>query len=74
MPVDYYGNYTWMYPASADCRHITPEPPDGSSPAYEEDDDILQSRTIGQFITSPPPDEIMLVINGASNGTTGFSN
>ena len=78
MPADYYGNYswpfynTWTYPASADCQRLTPEPTDGSSPAYEQDDDMLEGRTMGQFITLP--DGTMLVINGASNGTAGFAN
>ncbi|KAH7923300.1 DUF1929-domain-containing protein [Leucogyrophana mollusca] len=78
MPADYYGNYswpfwnTWTYPASTDCQRLTPEPQDGSSPAYEQDDDMLEGRTMGQFITLP--DGTMLVINGALNGTAGFSN
>ncbi|KAG9311209.1 glyoxal oxidase [Chiua virens] len=78
MPADYYGNYswpfynTWTYPASADCQRITPEPQDGSSPTYEQDDDMLEGRTMGQFITLP--DGTMLVINGGTNGTAGFSN
>ncbi|KAH7907167.1 putative copper radical oxidase [Hygrophoropsis aurantiaca] len=78
MPADYYGNYswpfwnTWTYPASKDCQRLTPEPKDGSSPQYEEDDDMLEGRTMGQFITLP--DGTMLVINGATNGTAGFSN
>ena len=78
MPADYYGNYswpfynTWTYPASTDCQRITPEPQDGSSPVYEQDDDMLEGRTMGQFITLP--DGTMLVINGGANGTAGFSN
>jgi len=78
MPADYYGNYswpfynTWTYPTSPDCQRLTPEPQDGSSPVYEQDDDMLEGRTLGQFITLP--DGTMLVINGASNGTAGFAN
>jgi hypothetical protein len=78
MPADYYGNYswpfynTWTYPASKDCQRLTPEPQDGSSPAYEQDDDMLVGRSMGQFITLP--DGTMLVINGATNGTAGFAN
>lgn len=78
MPADYYGNYswpfynTWTYPTSADCQRITPEPQDGSSPVYEQDDDMLEGRTMGQFITLP--DGTMLVINGGQNGTAGFAN
>ena len=78
MPADYYGNYswpfynTWTYPASTDCQRLTPEPADGSTPAYEQDDDMLVGRSMGQFITLP--DGTMLVINGAMNGTAGFAN
>ncbi|KAF9218908.1 glyoxal oxidase [Gyrodon lividus] len=78
MPSDYYGNYswpfynTWTYPASKDCQRLTPEPQDGSSPQYEQDDDMLEGRTMGQFITLP--DGTMLVINGGLNGTAGFAN
>ncbi|KAF8132765.1 glyoxal oxidase [Boletus edulis] len=78
MPADYYGNYswpfynTWTYPTSKDCQRLTPEPQDGSSPVYEQDDPMLVGRTMGQFITLP--DGTMLVINGATNGTAGFAN
>lgn len=78
MPDDYYGNYswpfynTWTYPTSTDCQRLTPEPQDGSSPEYEQDDDMLVGRTMGQFITLP--DGTLLVINGATNGTAGFAN
>ncbi|KAF8837565.1 glyoxal oxidase [Paxillus ammoniavirescens] len=78
MPSDYYGDYswpyynTWTYLASKDCQRITPEPQDGSLPQYEQDDDMLEGRTMGQFITLP--DGTMLVINGGMNGTAGFSN
>ncbi|KAF9232358.1 hypothetical protein BU15DRAFT_55095, partial [Melanogaster broomeanus] len=78
MPEEYYGNYswpfynTWTYPTSPDCQRITPEPQDGSSPQYEQDDDMLEGRTMGQFITLP--DGTLLVINGGSNGTAGFAN
>jgi hypothetical protein len=78
MPEDYYGNYswpfynTWTYPASTDCQRLTPEPQDGSLPAYEQDDDMLVGRTMGQFVTLP--DGTMLVLNGATNGTAGFAN
>ena len=51
MPVDYYKN-DWpfsdgTYPASANCQHLIPEPPDGSSPAYEQDDDMLERHMMG---------------------------
>lgn len=73
-----WGNYsypyidTWNYPASQDCQRITPEPQDGSAPVYTQDDDMLEGRTMGQFITLP--DGTMLVINGGLNGTAGYSN
>ncbi|KIJ64068.1 copper radical oxidase [Hydnomerulius pinastri MD-312] len=77
MPDEYWGNYsypnynTWTYPASADCQRLTPEPQDGSTPAYEQDDDMLDGRTMGQFIALP--DGTMLVINGGRNGTAGYA-
>ncbi|KZT21915.1 copper radical oxidase [Neolentinus lepideus HHB14362 ss-1] len=72
-----WGNYsfpvinTWDYPASTDCQRITPEPADGSTPAYEQDDDMLEGRTMGQFIALP--NGKMLVVNGGLNGTAGYS-
>lgn len=77
MPEAYYGDYagpafdTWTYPASNDCQRLTPEPQDGSVPAYEQDDDMLEGRTMGQFILLP--DGTALVINGGLNGTAGYS-
>ncbi|KAH0826387.1 putative copper radical oxidase [Lanmaoa asiatica] len=77
MPDEYWGNYsfpnynTWTYPASADCQRITPEPQDGSTPVYVQDDNMLEGRTMGQFITLP--DGTLLVVNGARNGTAGYA-
>jgi len=77
MPADDWGNYsypainTWNYPASKDCQRITPEPTDGSSPAYEQDDDMLETRTMGQFIVLP--DGKLMVFNGGLNGTAGYA-
>ncbi|KAG6883920.1 hypothetical protein C0993_002835 [Termitomyces sp. T159_Od127] len=77
MPDYAWGDYaypnvnTWEYPASKDCQRLTPEPLDGSNPAYEADDDMLEGRTMGQFIALP--DGKMLVINGGSNGTAGYA-
>lgn len=77
MPEYAYGNYsfpfinTFYYPASKDCQRITPEPKDGSTPAYEQDDNMLESRTMGQFIMLP--DLKLLVVNGGLNGTAGYS-
>lgn len=77
MPDADWGNYsypainTWQYPASSDCQRLTPEPADGSAPAYEQDDNMLQGRSMGQFIILP--DGKMLVINGGLNGTAGYA-
>jgi Domain of unknown function (DUF1929) len=77
MPEEDWGNYsfpainTWDYPASSDCQRITPEPSDGSSPQYVQDDDLLESRTMGQFILLP--DGTILIINGGLNGTAGYA-
>jgi len=77
MPADDYGNYswpainTWTYPASQDCQRITPEPTDGSSPTYKQDDNMIEGRTMGQFIILP--DGTLLVVNGGANGTAGYA-
>jgi hypothetical protein len=62
---------TWTIPSSNDCQRITPEPTDGSSPQYVQDDDMIDTRTMGQFITLPTGK--LLVLNGARNGTAGYS-
>ena len=62
---------TWEYPASKDCQRITPEPTDGSAPAYIKDDDMLEGRSMGQFIILP--DGKLLMVNGALNGTAGYA-
>jgi hypothetical protein len=73
-----WGNYsypfvnTWTVAASADCQLITPEPQDGSSPAYIQDDDLPGGgRTMGQFIALP--DGTLLFINGGQYGTAGYA-
>jgi hypothetical protein len=72
-----WGNFSWPFvntwevPASPDCQRLTPEPVDKSTPKYEQDDDMLEGRTMGQFIALP--DGTMLVVNGAANGTAGYS-
>lgn len=77
MSADSYGNYsfpeidTWDYPASNDCQRITPEPADGSAPVYVQDDDMLEGRTMGQFIILP--DGKLLCVNGGLNGTAGYA-
>ena len=77
MPEYDWGNYswpfvdTWLVPASKDCQRITPEPLDGSSPTWEQDDDMFESRTMGQLINLP--DGTLLVLNGGLNGTGGYA-
>ncbi|KAF9062489.1 copper radical oxidase [Rhodocollybia butyracea] len=77
MTDDMWGNYSWpvidtfYYPASSDCQRITPEPTDGSSPVYVQDDDMPETRTMGQFIILP--NGKLLMINGGENGTAGYS-
>lgn len=77
IPEQDWGDYSWPaintfdYPASTDCQRLTPEPTDGSTPAYEQDDDLPVGRTMGQFIALP--DGTMLILNGGQNGTAGTS-
>lgn len=77
MPDEAWGDFkyplidTWEYPASKDCQRITPEPSDGSQAAYVQDDDMLEGRTMSQFIILP--DGKLLVVNGALNGTAGYA-
>ncbi|KAI0334267.1 hypothetical protein GY45DRAFT_1367779 [Cubamyces sp. BRFM 1775] len=72
-----WGNYswpfadTWAIPASNKCHTLTPEPTDGSTVDYVEDDDLPVGRTMGQFIALP--DMTMFVVNGGANGTAGYS-
>lgn len=76
IPADAYGSYSgpqinvWEESASQDCQRITPEPTDGSQPAYIADDNMLEPRTMGQFIILP--DGTLLVVNGGTNGTAGY--
>jgi Domain of unknown function (DUF1929) len=62
---------TWNVEASTDCHRITPEPTDGSAPAYVQDDNLPVGRTMGQFIALP--DGTMLLINGGQYGTAGYA-
>ena len=77
MPDEFWGNYSypftnpWEYPASNDCQRITPEPQDGSTPVYVQDDDMPEGRTMGQFIILPTGE--LFLVNGALNGTAGYS-
>jgi hypothetical protein len=77
MPDASWGNYsyplvdTWNIPASSECHRITPEPTDGSAPAYVQDDSLPIGRTMGQFIALP--DGTLLVINGGEYGTAGYA-
>jgi len=61
----------WEIPASKDCQRLTPEPQDGSSAAYQQDDDMLEGRTMGQFIALPTGK--LLVINGGAMGTAAYA-
>lgn len=73
-----WGNYgypnvdTWTVQASADCHRITPEPTDGSSPDYVQDDNLPVGRTMGQLVALP--DGTFLLLNGAQYGTAGYGN
>jgi hypothetical protein len=77
IPDNQWGSYSgplvdpWTIPASNDCQRLTPEPGDGSTVAYVQDDNMLEGRTMGQFILLP--DGTMLVINGALNGTAAYA-
>jgi hypothetical protein len=74
---DQWGNYAFPavdvfnIPNSNDCQRITPEPLDGSPVQYQKDDDMLETRSMGQFIILP--DETLLVVNGGSKGTAGYA-
>jgi hypothetical protein len=77
IPDELWGNYanpvanTWTLPASPDCQRLTPEPTDGSLAAYEQDDDMIQGRTMGQFVILPTGK--FFLVNGGANGTAGYS-
>ncbi|KAH9989090.1 glyoxal oxidase [Russula compacta] len=77
MPDADWGNYgypavnTWTVQASSDCQRITPEPTDGSSPAYVQDDSLPVGRTMSQFIALP--DGTLLLLNGGEYGTAGYA-
>jgi len=51
-------------------QRLTPEPASGPV-AYEQDDDMIQGRTMGQFVLLP--DGSMLMMGGAANGTAGYT-
>lgn len=63
---------TWTVAASADCHRITPEPTDGSSPNYVQDDNLPVGRTMSELIGLP--DGTLLLVNGAEFGTAGYAN
>ncbi|TFK65940.1 glyoxal oxidase [Pluteus cervinus] len=77
MPDAAWGDYsnpginTWNYPASQDCQRITPEPQDGSAPVYVQDDNLMNGRTMGQFVLLP--DGKVFLVNGGLNGTAGYA-
>jgi hypothetical protein len=62
---------TWLWPASNDCQRITPEPQNGQPAAYEQDDDMMEGRSMGQFIILP--DGTLFLVNGGLNGTAGYA-
>ncbi len=72
-----WGDYTgpavdaWTVTASKDCQRLTPEPSDGSQVHYEQDDDMLEPRTMGQFIILPTGK--FLLLNGGQKGTAGYA-
>jgi hypothetical protein len=74
---DQWGNYswpnadTWNIPASNRCHRLEPQPQNGQPAAYVEDDAMLETRTMGQFIILP--DGKLLVVNGGLNGTAGYA-
>ena len=77
MTDEMWGDYTmpavntWLWPASNDCQRITPEPQNGQPAAYEQDDDMMEGRTMGQFIILP--DGTLFLVNGGLNGTAGYA-
>jgi len=77
MPDNDWGTYsgpnadTWTVTASNDCHRLTPEPSDGSQPAYIQDDDMLEPRTMSQFIFLPTGK--LLLLNGGQKGTAGYA-
>lgn len=62
---------TWNVVASQDYQRLTPEPFDSSQPAYEQDDNMLEPRTMGQFIILPTGK--LLLLNGGQNSTAGYA-
>ncbi|KAH9956600.1 glyoxal oxidase [Russula dissimulans] len=74
---DQWGDYgyphvnTWTIAASNGCHRITPEPTDGSAPAYVQDDNLPVGRSMSQFIALP--DGTLLLLNGAQYGTAGYA-
>ncbi|KAH8831536.1 copper radical oxidase variant A [Flagelloscypha sp. PMI_526] len=78
MPEQDYGAFAhpvedvWLYAASKDCQRITPERPDKSAPAYEQDDNMPDGRTMGQFIILPNGKLLVLmeVVKGTNRTLT----
>src|ERR1700761_3639810 len=77
IPDEGWGDYdlpfakTWEINTSPDCQRLTPLPADNSTVQYQQDDDMLAGRSMGQFIILP--DETLLVVNGAAKGTAGYA-
>jgi len=70
---DYTGPFvdTWNVQASRDCQRLIAEPSDSSQPRYEQDDDLIEPRTMGQFIILPTGK--LLLLNGGQKGTAGYA-
>ena len=62
---------TWTVTASRDCQRLTPEPLNGSQPHYEQDDDMIDPRTMGQFIILATGK--ILLLNGGPKGSVGYA-
>jgi hypothetical protein len=73
---DYAGPNVNLYqtPAQTDCSSITPEDANGNlvSQSYVHEENLPEPRSMGQFIHLPTGQ--MVIVNGASYGTAGYTN
>lgn len=70
-PDQWMTNPTWnvaAYPADNSCVSITPD----VSSEWVEEDDLLEGRSMGQFIQLP--DGRLFHLNGIATGTAGYGN
>ncbi|WFD36114.1 (methyl)glyoxal oxidase [Malassezia cuniculi] len=81
MTDEQWGNYTapntntFEIEASKSCVSIEPETADGktrSNVQYEDEDDLPEGRSMGQFIHLP--NGKMVIVNGARMGVAGYGN